>query len=45
MLLAYLPVLIFEAYLEMLSEPALVTQPRKSFDKRTRDVGLPRRKY
>ena len=30
MLLAYLPMLIFEAYLEMLNEPAFVTQPQKS---------------
>jgi hypothetical protein len=30
MLLVYLPALIFEAYLEMLNEPAFVTQPQKA---------------
>jgi hypothetical protein len=30
MLLLYLPALIFEAYLEMLSDPAFVTQPQKA---------------
>jgi hypothetical protein len=30
MLLIYLPALIFEAYLEMLNEPAFVTPPQKA---------------
>jgi hypothetical protein len=30
MLLVYLPALIFETYLEMLNEPAFITQPQKA---------------
>ena len=37
MLLMYLPALIFEAYLEMLNEPALVTRSRKALKPSVRE--------